>query len=144
MFAMRTWSRVVPGVCPVPTLDCMACPARSGCEAAHFGPKDEKGIQCPMGYAVAAIDPKTMIATEIARGGSTPSFTGTASDPLGVTSVQLALRKTGGGSTTCTRIPSPSRTSMHGVASSTCRSPAAMSRAASSRASPAGSTMPGS
>ena len=29
------------------------------------------------------------------------AFTGTASDPLGVTSVQLALRKTGGGSTTC-------------------------------------------
>jgi hypothetical protein len=42
-------------------------------------PKDEKGIQCPMGYAVATIDPKTMTATEIARGGRTPSFTGTAS-----------------------------------------------------------------
>jgi hypothetical protein len=42
-------------------------------------PKDEKGIQCPMGYAVATIDPKTMMATEIARGGRTPSFTGTAS-----------------------------------------------------------------
>src|SRR5688572_21888373 len=41
-------------------------------------PKDEKGIRCPMGYAVAAIDPKTMTATEIARGPRTPSFTGTA------------------------------------------------------------------
>jgi hypothetical protein len=41
-------------------------------------PKDEKGIRCPMGYAVVTIDPKTMIATEIARGPRTPSFTGTA------------------------------------------------------------------
>ena len=41
-------------------------------------PKDEKGIRCPMGYAVATIDPKTMSATEIARGPRTPSFTGTA------------------------------------------------------------------
>jgi hypothetical protein len=41
-------------------------------------PKDEEGIRCPMGYAVATIDPKTMTATEIARGPRTPSFTGTA------------------------------------------------------------------
>jgi hypothetical protein len=41
-------------------------------------PKDEKGIRCPMGYAVATIDPRTMTATEIARGPRTPSFTGTA------------------------------------------------------------------
>jgi hypothetical protein len=41
-------------------------------------PKNEAGIRCPMGYAVATIDPKTMIATEIARGPRTPSFTGTA------------------------------------------------------------------
>ncbi len=41
-------------------------------------PKDESGIRCPMGYAVATIDPKTMTATEIARGTRTPSFTGTA------------------------------------------------------------------
>ena len=41
-------------------------------------PKDEKGIRCPMGYAVATIDPKTLTATEIARGPRTPSFTGTA------------------------------------------------------------------
>src|SRR5687767_11016000 len=40
-------------------------------------PKNEAGIRCPMGYAVAAIDPKTMTATEIARGPRTPSFTGT-------------------------------------------------------------------
>jgi hypothetical protein len=41
-------------------------------------PKDEQGIRCPMGYAVATIDPTTMTATEIARGSRTPSFTGTA------------------------------------------------------------------
>ena len=41
-------------------------------------PKDEKGIQCPMGYAVARIDPRTMEALEITRGPRTPSFTGTA------------------------------------------------------------------
>jgi hypothetical protein len=41
-------------------------------------PKDEQGIRCPMGYAVATIDPRTMTATEIARGARTPSFTGTA------------------------------------------------------------------
>jgi sugar lactone lactonase YvrE len=41
-------------------------------------PKDEKGIRCPMGYAVATIDPKTMAVTEVARGSRTPAFTGTA------------------------------------------------------------------
>jgi hypothetical protein len=41
-------------------------------------PKDEAGIRCPMGYAVATIDPRTMAATEIARGPRTPAFTGTA------------------------------------------------------------------
>ena len=41
-------------------------------------PKDEKGIQCPRGYVVATIDPKTMAVTEVARGPATPSFTGTA------------------------------------------------------------------
>jgi hypothetical protein len=41
-------------------------------------PKNEEGIRCPMGYAVATIDPKTMVATEIARGSRTPAFTGTA------------------------------------------------------------------
>ncbi len=41
-------------------------------------PKDEAGIRCPMGYAVATIDLKTRMATEIARGPRTPSFTGTA------------------------------------------------------------------
>lgn len=41
-------------------------------------PKNEEGIRCPMGYAVATIDPRTMAVTEIARGPRTPSFTGTA------------------------------------------------------------------
>src|SRR5688572_12196004 len=41
-------------------------------------PKDEAGIRCPMGYAVATIEPQAMTATEIARGARTPSFTGTA------------------------------------------------------------------
>jgi hypothetical protein len=41
-------------------------------------PKNEQGIRCPMGYAVATIDPKTMTPTEIARGARTPAFTGTA------------------------------------------------------------------
>ena len=41
-------------------------------------PKTEEGIRCPMGYAVATIDPKTMTAPEIARGPRTPAFTGTA------------------------------------------------------------------
>jgi hypothetical protein len=41
-------------------------------------PKNEAGIRCPMGYAVASIDPRTMTATEIARGPRTPAFTGTA------------------------------------------------------------------
>jgi hypothetical protein len=41
-------------------------------------PKNEQGIRCPMGYAVATIDPQTMTATEIARGPRTAAFTGTA------------------------------------------------------------------
>ena len=41
-------------------------------------PKNEEGIRCPMGYAVASIDPRTMAATEIARGPRTAAFTGTA------------------------------------------------------------------
>jgi hypothetical protein len=41
-------------------------------------PKTEAGIRCPRGYVVVTIDPKTMAATEIARGPATPSFTGTA------------------------------------------------------------------
>jgi hypothetical protein len=41
-------------------------------------PKNEAGIRCPMGYAVATIDPKTMTVREIARGPRTPAFTGTA------------------------------------------------------------------
>jgi len=45
-------------------------------------PKNEAGIRCPMGYAVAAIDPKTMAVTEIARGPRTPAFTGTATGAI--------------------------------------------------------------
>lgn len=41
-------------------------------------PKTEESIRCPRGYVVVTIDPKTMAATEIARGPRTPSFTGTA------------------------------------------------------------------
>jgi hypothetical protein len=41
-------------------------------------PRNEEGIRCPMGYAVATIDPKTMAPTEIARGPRTAAFTGTA------------------------------------------------------------------
>lgn len=71
-------------------------------------PKDEKGIQCPMGYAVATIDPKTMTATEIARGARTPSFTGTASAVVvgrdlwlgSFLSDRLAYRPLGSGSRT--------------------------------------------
>jgi hypothetical protein len=41
-------------------------------------PKTEEGIRCPRGYVAAAIDPKTMAVTQIARGPATRSFTGTA------------------------------------------------------------------
>jgi hypothetical protein len=41
-------------------------------------PKDEKGIRCARGYVAVSIDPRTMAATEIARGPATPAFTGTA------------------------------------------------------------------
>jgi hypothetical protein len=41
-------------------------------------PKTEAGIRCPRGYVVATIDPRTMRATEVARGPATKAFTGTA------------------------------------------------------------------
>jgi hypothetical protein len=41
-------------------------------------PKKEEDIRCSRGYIVVTVDPKTMAATEIARGPRTPSFTGTA------------------------------------------------------------------
>ena len=41
-------------------------------------PRNEQGIRCPRGYIAVTIDPKTMKATEIARGPATPAFTGTA------------------------------------------------------------------
>jgi hypothetical protein len=40
--------------------------------------KSEAGLQCPRGYVVATIDPKTMAVTEIARGPRTMAFSGTA------------------------------------------------------------------
>jgi hypothetical protein len=41
-------------------------------------PKTVEGIMCSRGYIAAAIDPKTMAVTEVARGPATPAFTGTA------------------------------------------------------------------
>jgi hypothetical protein len=47
-------------------------------------PKTAEGIRCARGYVAAAIDPKTMAVTEIARGPATPAFTGTATAiPMG-------------------------------------------------------------
>jgi hypothetical protein len=47
-------------------------------------PKTAEGIRCARGYVAAAIDPKTMAVTEIARGPASPAFTGTATAiPLG-------------------------------------------------------------
>jgi hypothetical protein len=48
-------------------------------EAACGGPpKKPEDIQCPRGWIVDAIDPKTMAVTEIARGLRAPPYTGTA------------------------------------------------------------------
>jgi len=41
-------------------------------------PRTQAGIRCPRGYIAVTIDPKTMKATEIARGPATPAYTGTA------------------------------------------------------------------
>jgi hypothetical protein len=41
-------------------------------------PTSPAGIQCPRGYQVAAVDPATGEATEIARGPAAPPYTGTA------------------------------------------------------------------
>jgi len=41
-------------------------------------PKTADGIRCSRGYVAAAINPKTLAITEIARGPATPAFTGTA------------------------------------------------------------------
>jgi len=47
-------------------------------------PKTADGIRCSRGYIAAAIDPKTLAVTEIARGPATPAFTGTATAiPIG-------------------------------------------------------------
>jgi sugar lactone lactonase YvrE len=41
-------------------------------------PKDPAGIQCPRGYVVDAIDPKTMAVMEVARGPAAAPYRGTA------------------------------------------------------------------
>ena len=41
-------------------------------------PKDPDGIQCPRGYVVGVIDPKTMAVTEVARGPAAAPYRGTA------------------------------------------------------------------
>jgi hypothetical protein len=41
-------------------------------------PRTPEGIRCSRGYIAVTIDPKTMKATEIARGPATPAYTGTA------------------------------------------------------------------
>ena len=49
-------------------------------------PKKPEDIQCPRGWVVDAIDPKTMAITEIARGPAAPPYTGTATAmPVGDT-----------------------------------------------------------
>jgi sugar lactone lactonase YvrE len=48
-------------------------------EAACGGaPKGPEGIQCPRGWIVDAVDPKTMAITEIARGPRAAPYSGTA------------------------------------------------------------------
>jgi len=41
-------------------------------------PKKPEDIQCPRGWIAAAIDPKTMAISELARGSAAPPYTGTA------------------------------------------------------------------
>ena len=41
-------------------------------------PKRPQDIQCPRGWVVDAIDPKTMAITEVGRGPAAPPYTGTA------------------------------------------------------------------
>src|SRR5262245_40749865 len=49
-------------------------------------PKKPEDIRCPRGWIAAAIDPKTMAVTEIARGPSAAPYTGTATAiPVGDT-----------------------------------------------------------
>jgi len=49
-------------------------------------PKKPADIQCPRGWVVDAIDPKTMAITEVARGPAAPPYTGSATAiPVGDT-----------------------------------------------------------
>jgi hypothetical protein len=49
-------------------------------------PKKPEDIQCPRGWIVDAIDPKTMAITEVARGPAAPPYTGSATAmPVGDT-----------------------------------------------------------
>jgi len=49
-------------------------------------PKKPEDIQCPRGWIVDAVNPKTMSITEIARGPAAPPYTGTATAiPVGET-----------------------------------------------------------
>lgn len=49
-------------------------------------PKKPEDIQCPRGWVVDAIDPKTMAITEVTRGPAAPPYTGTATAmPVGNT-----------------------------------------------------------
>src|SRR5262249_4298387 len=41
-------------------------------------PKKPEDLQCPRGWIVDAVDPKTMAITEVARGPAAPPYTGTA------------------------------------------------------------------
>ena len=41
-------------------------------------PKKPEDLRCPRGWIAAAIDPKTMAVTEIARGPAAAPYTGTA------------------------------------------------------------------
>jgi hypothetical protein len=41
-------------------------------------PKKQEDLQCPRGWIAAAVDPKTMAVTEIARGPAAPPYSGTA------------------------------------------------------------------
>ena len=57
-------------------------------------PKKPEDIQCPRGWVVDAIDPKTMAITEIARGPAARPYTGTATalpvgDTLWLSSFQM-------------------------------------------------------
>ena len=47
-------------------------------KACGGAPKKPEDIQCPRGWVVDAVDPKTMRITEVTRGPAAPPYTGTA------------------------------------------------------------------